>query len=53
MSKKGRPMNRKTKQLLIFLAVLAVVGAGVALLLLLPQMLLPLLLLVQILILTL
>ncbi|MDD6176211.1 MAG: DUF4340 domain-containing protein [Firmicutes bacterium] len=30
-------MNRKTKQLLIFLAVLVVVGAGVALLLLLPQ----------------
>ena len=37
MSKKGRPMNKKTKQLLIFLAVLVVVGAGVALLLLLPQ----------------
>lgn len=37
MSKKGRPMNKKTKQLFIFLAVLAVVGAGVALLLLLPQ----------------
>ena len=36
MSKKG-PMNRKTKQLLIFLAVLVIVGVGVALLLLLPQ----------------
>lgn len=37
MSKKGRPMRKKTKQLLIFLVVLVIVGIGVALLLLLPQ----------------